>query len=226
MPLAKTIGRTAFIVAVVLGARLFAAGSIVGEAEVVDGDGLKIGPVAIRIHGIDAPELGQRCTLPGGGTWACDEAAADRLDSLVHGREVECEPLDRDAYGRIIARCVADGEDVAAVLIEEGLAWAFVRYSTDYAEQETNVRATGRGIWQAATQPPWEYREDRWNRAVSAAPGGCPIKGNINDAGERIYHTPWSPWYGKTKINEAAGERWFCDEAEAIKAGWRAARFR
>jgi len=33
------------------------------DAEVVDGDGRMIGPVAIRIHGIDAPEIGQRCQV-------------------------------------------------------------------------------------------------------------------------------------------------------------------
>jgi hypothetical protein len=62
---------------------------------------------------------------------------------------------------------------------------------------------------------------------VDASPHrGCPIKGNINDEGEHIYHTPWSPWYSRTKINETKGERWFCDEAEAMAAGWRPARFR
>lgn len=49
----------------------------------------------------------------------------------------------------------------------------------------------------------------------------CPIKGNTNDKGERIYHAPWPPWYSKTKVNTGNGERWFCDEAEAVSAGWR-----
>jgi len=31
-----------------------------------------------------------------------------------------------------------------------------------------------------------------------------------------------SKWYSKTKINESKGERWFCSEAEAKAAGWRA----
>ena len=42
--------------------------TITGPAEVVDGDGLKIGPVAIRIHGIDAPEAAQDCPKAGGGS--------------------------------------------------------------------------------------------------------------------------------------------------------------
>ena len=49
------------------------------------------------------------------------------------------------------------------------------------------------------------------------------IKGNITDNG-RIYHMPWSPWYGKVRIDPARGERWFCNENEAMAAGWRPVR--
>jgi hypothetical protein len=57
--------------------------------------------------------------------------------------------------------------------------------------------------------------------ATMAPPGRCPIKGNISQNG-RIYHVPGSPSYDGTKIDESAGERWFCSEAEARAAGWRA----
>ncbi len=54
-------------------------------------------------------------------------------------------------------------------------------------------------------------------------PAHCRIKGNIHmDSGERVYHTPDSPWYGRTEIDTRAGERWFCTEQEARDAGWRA----
>ena len=54
-------------------------------------------------------------------------------------------------------------------------------------------------------------------------PEDCRIKGNINmETGERVYHTPDSPWYGRTEIDTDAGERWFCSEREAMDAGWRA----
>jgi len=56
----------------------------------------------------------------------------------------------------------------------------------------------------------------------AAAPAGdCRIKGNISDRG-RIYHLPGSESYDRTKIDTARGERWFCTEAEARAAGWRA----
>jgi hypothetical protein len=54
---------------------------------------------------------------------------------------------------------------------------------------------------------------------------GCNIKGNINSRGERIYHTPASPWYAETTVNKSRGQRWFCTEAEAVAAGWRSARW-
>ena len=54
-------------------------------------------------------------------------------------------------------------------------------------------------------------------------PENCRIKGNINmETGERVYHTPDSPWYARTEIDTGSGERWFCTEREALDAGWRA----
>ena len=125
----------------------------------------------------------------------------------------------------MIARCIAGGRDVGARLVDEGLAWAFVEYSGDYVAAEAAAKGAGQGIWQAPTQTAWDYRADRWARAVAASPAGCPIKGNIN-GGEQIYHTPWSPYYGRVTMDPDEGERWFCDEAEAQAAGWRPAQSR
>ena len=202
------------------------AGTITGTAQVVDGDGLIVGAVPVRIHGIDAPEAGQKCSAANGGAWPCGEVAGARLAELVAGRAVSCEGLEIDAYNRVVSRCYVDGVDLGGALIDEGLAWAFVRYSSDYVDAEAVPKAAGVGIWQAPTQTPWDLREQGWNSAAAEAPEGCPIKGNISRSGERIYHTPWSPWYSRTQINVANGERWFCDEAEAQAAGWRAARSR
>ena len=55
-----------------------------------------------------------------------------------------------------------------------------------------------------------------------AAPDGCRIKGNIGSRG-KVYHLPGSAAYARTKIDPEKGERWFCSEAEARAAGWRAA---
>ena len=204
------------------------AAEITGTVQVTDGDTLDLGPVIIRLHGIDAPEAGQSCAMPGGGTWPCGRRATERLAELVEGQEVRCTARETDRYGRIVATCAtAEVADVSAVLAAEGLAWAFRRYSEDYVSEEAVARAKELGVWQAVTQTPWDYRADRWNRAAAASPRkGCPIKGNVASDDERIYHTPWSPWYARTRVDKAKGERWFCDEAEAQASGWRAARWR
>jgi endonuclease YncB( thermonuclease family) len=201
---------------------------IIGKAQVVDGDTLDLGPVRIRLHGIDAPEASQRCGEANGrGTWACGTAATNRLAELLQRVEVECHARDRDQYGRIVAVCFVAKADVNAVLVKEGLAWAYRRFSEDYVGLEDRARAARIGIWQGDAEAPWDYRERRWERAAAASPRpGCPIKGNINRRGEKIYHTPWSPSYDRTQIDESKGERWFCDEAEAAAAGWRPARRR
>ena len=59
-------------------------------------------------------------------------------------------------------------------------------------------------------------------RGSTQSSASCPIKGNINEKGERIYHVPGDQWYSNTKLDESKGERWFCSEKEALAAGWRA----
>jgi hypothetical protein len=62
--------------------------------------------------------------------------------------------------------------------------------------------------------------------AAAMLPGsGCNIKGNISEAsGERIYHLPGQRYYDATRIAPQKGERWFCSEQDARKAGWRRSR--
>lgn len=200
-----------------LAALLVALGfSTNAQSRVVDGDTLELNGTIYRLNGIDAPEHGQRC-----GDWACGAAATDALTEIIKGREVTCEAIERDIYGRVIATCYADGTDIGGTLVDKGIAWAFQRYSDTYVDAERRAQQTGTGIWSGAYTPPWVFREERWQSASQTAPSGCPIKGNISEGG-RIYHAPWSPWYSRTRINTARGERWFCSEAEAIASGWRA----
>lgn len=61
--------------------------------------------------------------------------------------------------------------------------------------------------------------------AISQVSPSCKIKGNISiNSGARIYHVPGQKYYSQTRIRPEHGERWFCTEAEAQKAGWRKAR--
>lgn len=197
-----------------------------GLARVVDGDTLDVGATRVRLEGIDAPESGQSCHRRLIGNWACGEAATNFLKRRVEGQTIECENRGADKYGRTLAICFLGTEDINAALVREGLAWAFVRYSSTYAALEQDARAAKRGIWSTDNMPAWDYRRRAWDVADDRAPSGCAIKGNAGRNG-LIYHMPWSPWYGRVRMDGAgtgSGKRWFCSEDEAIAAGYRAAR--
>lgn len=202
---------------------------ISGPANVLDGDTIEIRGTRIRLHGIDAAEGGQRCARAGGGGWDCAGAATARLRQLTAGQTVACRQVDIDRYNRIVAACFVGNTDVQEVLVREGLAWAYRQYSSNYVRAEDAARAQRIGIWQTQTMPPWDWRRQqsaqRSSRNVTPPNERCVIKGNINARGQRIYHTPQSPWYDATTVNESRGQRWFCSEAEARAAGWRPARW-
>ena len=193
-----------------------------GTARVVDGDTLQIGDTRIRLHGIDAPEAAQTCVSAAGATFACGTAATGALTRLIGDAAVSCAALDLDRYGRTVARCTVGGRDLGRDMVASGFATAYRAYSMVYLPAEEDARRAGRGLWSAQMQDPAEYRAAA-AAAADAIPGTCAIKGNISSGG-RIYHVPGQENYAVTRISTAKGERWFCSEAEARAAGWRAAR--
>ncbi len=215
------------------------AAEITGHAKVVDGDSLEIGADRVRLFGIDAPEGRQDCRR-NGQPWRCGEDAATKLRSLVQGATLRCTPRDTDEYGRSVSVCKNGTTDINAEMVRAGLALAYRRYSSDYVDEENDARNAKRGLWAGEFTAPWDYRRESRNESPQqppsprAAPGvapapqspnsRCAIKGNISQNGDRIYHVPGSDSYDRTVIDERNGERWFCSEEEAQRAGWRAPR--
>lgn len=127
---------------------LFAATIIACTAPAVhDGDTLRCGAERVRLFGVDAPEVrrGQTPAEP----LAYD--ARDELIRLTRGR-VGCRFIERDRYGRFVARCWSDATpDVNAALIRSGLATEYRRYSKGaYAKEEAQAREARRGYWSLA----------------------------------------------------------------------------
>ena len=188
----------------------------------LDGDTISIGSTVIRLHGIDAPENGQNCSGSTGAIFNCGSAAENMLKSLITD-EVNCSGDSRDSYNRLIAVCSSGDSEINRTMVLSGWSVAYRKFSTDYTTEEDQAKSAKRGVWAGQFELPWEFRASRWGDATESAPDSeCPIKGNINSKGDRIYHAPWSRSYSRTRINTANGERWFCTEAEAVAAGWRA----
>lgn len=197
-------------------------GPTVGTARVVDGDTLRVNGVAVRLHGIDAPEIAQTCKTEHGVEWACGRVVARVLTDMLNGRTVICVGTELDKYSRTLAKCSVDGQDIGAFLVENGLAMAYRKYSDDYIPAEIRAADADMGFWSGTVQTPASFRVAAQQSTKPPDPS-CLIKGNISKSG-RIYHLPGTKWYNKTKVDPRVGERWFCSVDEAQKAGWRAPR--
>ena len=198
---------------------------------VTDGDTIRVRvdgrTERVRVIGIDTPEL------TGAGAPECfAQQAASAMQSLAQSRSValEADPTqaDRDRHGRLLRHVVlADGRLAAQVLIAGGFGREYT-YAADYRHQaafrnaQAQARSAARGIWSSACATPKAPAPAP--PKVAAPAGSCDIKGNINGDGERIYHGPGGRSYDTTVISAGKGEKWFCSEAEATAAGWRAAR--
>jgi endonuclease YncB( thermonuclease family) len=197
------------------------ANEVTGKARVIDGDTIEIGATTIRLFGIDAAETGQRCVDSNRHFVRPGDDASNRVEVLTQ-EGVTCVGANYDDYGRLLATCTnPSGVNINKALVSEGLAWAFVKYSDTFVAEEKKASEEKLGVWKLACEQPWVFRGKRWIVAQQKSPNGCPIKGNISANGH-IYHTPWSRHYAATKISLEKGERWFCSEEEAIKAGFRA----
>jgi endonuclease YncB( thermonuclease family) len=96
-------------------------------ASITDGDTFRCTDgKKIRIHGIDAPEMD---TQQG-------PASKVALAQILSGKVVVCEQ-NGTSYDRIVATCLLDGQDIAALMVQQAQARDCPRYSGGaYAQYE------------------------------------------------------------------------------------------
>ena len=131
-----------------------------GRAQVTDGDTIRIGETRIRLKGVDAPEMEQRCTRSGR-SYACGETARRELIELVSGETVRCRASGRDRYKRVLARCTVNGSDIGAHMVERG--WA-VSYGRDYDAEEGRAQRRSAGLWEGDFERPQAWRRQHRGR--------------------------------------------------------------
>ena len=198
--------------------------------EVIDGDTIKVkyngNTEKVRYLLIDTPETNHH-TL---GKQPFGEEAKQRNIEILNSGDVtiEFDVGNRlDDYGRMLAYIYVNGESVQEKLLEEGLARvAYIfppntRYLDDFEKASKKAADKHTGVWKTD-----DYVTDRgFNTAVITTnndkvemqtAGKCNIKGNINRQGKKIYHIPSGKYYEQTNPEE-----WFCNEQEAVKAGFK-----
>ncbi|SEH85993.1 Endonuclease YncB, thermonuclease family [Tardiphaga sp. OK245] len=221
------------------------AADVTGVPKIRDGDQMTIGATRIRLAGMDSPGLDQLCLNAAGERWTCGVAAHEALVEHVGDKSWTCHVLRTDRFGRSVAKCEVDGEDISQWMVKSGWALSYVRFSHAYDADEKAAREAKAGLWAGAFFAPWDWRvrnkkttilgsikppEDALPILLASASGhvapspACRIKGNVNRAGVCIYHTPESRWYAKISMRISKGTRWFCSKEEAEAAGCRETR--
>jgi endonuclease YncB( thermonuclease family) len=138
---------------------------IAGMATVQDGDSLKIAGERIRLEGVDAPELNQRC-FRGGAVWECGKESRDYLKMITQGQVIRCNYEKRDQYGRILGYCSNASYNLNVEMIAGGMAVAYRRYDPpeEILAAEDWARAHGKGLWQSDFTSPEQWRRDHPRR--------------------------------------------------------------
>lgn len=130
---------------------LLTAASAIAEVRVVDGDTFENETERVRLFGIDAPESNQT-----GGA-----QAAEALRRLIGKIDPKCVEVDRDRYGRMVARCSVGGVDLSLSMVRAGYAVAWCYYLRKkrpnllprFQAAEAEARQMKRGIWMQPVRP-------------------------------------------------------------------------
>ena len=129
-----------------------------GQPHVTDGDTIRIGETRIRLEGIDAPEMSQRCTKADGSGWQCGAAAREALIQKIGDQSVRCEISGTDRYDRLLGTCWSGTVNLNGWLVQSGWAVAYQWYSMRYVDDEHVARAQRLNIWSGKFQMPDEFR--------------------------------------------------------------------
>lgn len=146
--------------ALILGILALAQPAAADSIRVIDGDGLEVNGVKVRLWGIDAPELHQECSKAGQ-VYPCGQMARNALTAFLGATTPLCKTINQDRYGRTVARCEVQGNDLAARMVESGWALDWPRYSkSEYADEQAKAERDGLGLWQGFFAAPWEWRKE------------------------------------------------------------------
>ena len=123
---------------------------------IIDGDTFEAltkekATIKVRLNGIDCPERKQDHY----------QVCKDALGKFIFGKNVKLLITGKDRYRRILADVYVQKQHINLLMIEEGFAWHYKKYSKNkiMADAEIKARKSGLGLWQNKNAlPPWSYK--------------------------------------------------------------------
>ncbi len=125
----------------------------IGAFRIVDGDTVSLNGDALRLKGIDAPELAQSCQKAGV-SWPCGEAARRALANFFRRGAASCSGGRYDKYRRLLVTCRVADNNANAWMVRHGHAIAY----GDYEAEEAAAQAEKLGLWSGEFELPERWR--------------------------------------------------------------------
>ena len=146
------------------------AEEIIGIPKIVDGDTVHINEYKIRLEGIDAPEIRQKCKKEKlkissiiGFTfykdYNCGEVSREKLKKKVDRSKIKCISSSKDRYERYLAKCFKEKLNLNRWMVRNGYAVAYRRYSKKYVPDEDFAKENKLGLWQGKFLDPEKWRK-------------------------------------------------------------------
>lgn len=132
---------------------------IAGHPRVIGGDTIAFGRAHVRLYGIAAPESDQTCFGAAGEPYPCGAIATNALLQLVNGERIICRADSWNLKRRLLATCWRGDLDLAREMVRNGQATTYGDFGTVYTADEDEARAARRGIWGAALEEPYRWRQ-------------------------------------------------------------------
>lgn len=155
----------------------------------------------IRVAATEAPEL-DRC---GGGE------AKEALEKLIMKKPVYLKVTYRDPYQRLVSLVYVNGKFVNKEMLVRGYSY-YARGTEGFSDE---LRQAG----EVAREKKLGLFSDSCTQLTNKQKPSCNIKGNTRNGD--IYYVPDCGVYDNVEVQLYLGDRWFCTEAEAKRAGFR-----
>ena len=138
---------------------------IADSLRVVDGDTIDLNGEKIRFSGIDAPESNykgkEQTCLINETIIKCGKLSKEFLIKKIGTNKVTCKREEKpDQYNRILAECFVNGESLSKILVKNGYAFDYARYSKKkYAQDQEYAKTNKLGLWSMTFKLPWSWRK-------------------------------------------------------------------
>lgn len=169
---------------------------------VIDGDTFETKEKQlIRLSSLDAPEV-DRCWGP---------EAKKALENLILDKPLYLKVQYRDPHYRLISVVYTSEGSVNETMVKEGNGY-YAKTGKDTGDEMLRAAEYAREHKKGIYSP-------KCTQTTNIDNPTCQIKGNTRD--EYIYYKPNCGFYNQVEVQLYRGDRWFCTEQEAQKAGFR-----